>query len=301
MESAPESGWASIGLHWDGADGSSWNLNDREGGVVLLRNGVEGLHNPQITKHSTVAPAIPGKRSRGWRVEPREVFWPIHLWADGSDAWLERNSAFMASIHPDRAGKWTVTAGQSTRSIELTGVYDTPFRYEIDPLVYGWANYPITLEAEQPYWTGKTIRRGPWRAPQSSPFFPGPSFTISSSSAFGSATIPNPGDVDAWGVWWVDGPLDAIELGIGSALIIPPFNLPEGQTLRIDTDPRRATAKRGATPVKREDFVGDDVTSELGLQDYAPVPTGAAVDLHVNATGAGQVLFELTPLYFRAF
>lgn len=271
-----------------------WDLTDPDGGVVLTRAGVEGMHNPRITKHSSVARAIPGKRNRGWRAEARDVFWPIYLWADGSAAWLARQAAFFASIHPENPGTWRVKAGDQERTLQLTGVFDDPHQFDRDPMIRGWALYGVTLEAEQPYWQGQRIRRGPWSAPEAQPFIPeggGPSFTISSSSAFGSATIPNPGDVEVWGVWSASGPLDAIALGVGDAVISVPFSLETGDVLVIDTDPRRPTATLN----------GIDATEQLGLQDYAPVPPGASVPLHVEATGTGRIMFDLLPLYFRAF
>lgn len=293
--------WRGLSLEWIGHDGSIWDLNDPRGGLALYRKGVEGLHFPRITKNSSTSRAIPGKRLRGWRAESRDVFWPVYLGGDGSDAWLERHSAFFDTIHPSLPGTWRVSAGDETRTLQLTGVFDDTHSYEIDPLLRGWALYDVTLEAAQPFWQGTRVRRGPWKAPETSPFFPGPPFRISSSSAFGSAVVPNTGDVDAWGVWWATGPLTEIELGVGGAVIRPPFGLEAGEMLRIDTDPRHPTAQIGPAVTDTDDFVGVDITQDLGLQDYAPVPPGASVDLHVEATGSGAVMFDVTPLHFRAF
>lgn len=299
--------WRGLSIEWEGRDGSEWNLTDPQGGVVLYRGGLEGLHFPRITKNSSTSRAIPGKRPRGWRAESRDVFWPIYLGGDGSDAWLDRHSAFFDTIHPSEPGTWKVSAGRETRTLQLTGVFEDLHAYERDPLMRGWALYEIALEAAQPFWQGARVRRGPWKAPETLPFFPGPPFRISSSSAFGSAEIPNTGDVDAWGVWWVAGPLTEIELGVGGAIIRPPFPVEDGQLLRIDTDPRNPTAQLGAIvldddgKLDTDRFVGEDVTRDLGLQDYAAVPPGASVNLHVEATGAGAVLFDLIPLHFRAF
>jgi hypothetical protein len=305
----PTSQWQGLTHEWVAPDGRVWNLNDWESGLVLDSRGVEGLHNPVITRHTSKARLIPGHRRRGWRAEAREVFWPAFLYADRTADWLALHRAFWGSIHPDVEGRWRVTCDGETRELALTGIFDAGHVYDTDPLEDGWAQYDVTLEAAQPYWAGKTIRRGPWRAPGAQPFFPGPPHTISSSSAFGSATIPNPGDVEAHGIWWADGPLESMEFGVGSAVIVPPFPLVAGQTLRIDTDPRNPTAQLGPTPdprpgenrPNRAAFVGEDATEALGLQEYAAVPPGASVHLHVMATGSGAIEFEIVPLYFRAF
>ncbi|MFL2002011.1 hypothetical protein [Microbacterium sp. A1-JK] len=300
--------WSDISLTWIGPDGSVWDLRDWRSGVFVTRDGIEGLHFPKVTRAISRSGAIPGHRVRGWRAEARDVFWRTFVWADASEEWLERYEAFFATLHPLNAGRWIVQPeGRPARSVELTAVLDDSYSYERDPYRAGWAEYPITLEAAQPFWQGERVRRGPWRAPDTQDFFPGPPFTISSSSAFGSASIPNAGDVDAWGVWWAVGPLTSIELGIGEAVIRPPFELLDGEMLRIDTDPRHPTALLGPATVDgdgqidTDSFVGSDVTRDLGLQDYAAVPPGGSVDLHVEATGSGSVLFDLVPLHFRAF
>lgn len=303
------SDWQSLSLIWEGWDGSVWDLNSRDGGVLLYRRGVEGMHNPHITRHTSTSRAVPGNRLRGWRAEAREVFWPIYLWGGSSTEWRERNAAFLKTVHPDRAGTWKVTAGSETRSLRLTATFDEPHQYDIDPQLHGWVQYGITLEAEQPFWEGTPIKRGPWRQPSSQSFIDpagSPPLHISTGAAFGSATVPNPGDVDAYGVWTLSGPLEDIEVGIGDTYVAP-FDLIAGETLRIDTDPRNPTAELGPTTLDADGnfdsdaFVGEDATEELGLQDFAPIPPGEEVELHVEAAGAGSIEFELVPLHFRAF
>ncbi|MFF2631954.1 hypothetical protein ACFVR6_03635 [Microbacterium sp. NPDC058021] len=280
-----------LSLVWEGPDGTRWDLRDQAGGIVMTGDGVEGLHNPIITKFSSKSRAVPGKRARGWRAESRDVFWPLFIWADGSNEWSERVNEFLSSIHPDRAGTWRVRARGIERTLRCTGVFTDSLPLRADPLQRGWALYPVALEAEQPYWAGEVVRRGPWAAPDPRAFFPGPPLTISSSSAFGSASIPNQGDVEAWGVWTLTGPLSDVVLGVGDKLIHLPFSLSAGQVLVIDTDPRRPTAT----------LDGANWTRQLGLQEYAAVPPGQSVPLHLEATGAGQVTFDLVPLFFRAF
>jgi hypothetical protein len=288
-----ESDWASLSLIWRGWDGSVWDLNSRENGVLIYRGGVEGMHNPRITKHASTSRAVPGSRQRGWRAEARDVFWPIYLWGDSSAQWRERNNAFLRTIHPDLPGTWEVT-GAETRTLSLTGTFGDPHSYDIDPQLSGWVQYGVTLEAEQPYWAGPKIKRGPWKAPASRSFIDpagSPPLHISKGSAFGSATIPNPGDVEVWGVWTGIGPLSDIAVGIDDTIVTVPFDLDAGDVLIIDTDPRNPSVTLN----------GVDAEELLGLQDYAAVAPGDEVDLQVDAAGAGSIEFSLVPLYFRAF
>ncbi|GGH34252.1 hypothetical protein [Microbacterium album] len=290
----PPAQWVGLGIEWVAPDGTVWDLTDPSKGVVLVRDGVEGLHFPRVEKFSSASRAIPGKRSRGWRALARDVFWRVYIYRDSSAAWLELYRRFFDSIHPDRVGTWRVTAGDQTRELRLTGTFDEPWVYDRDPLYRGWALYGVAMEADQPFWAGAPIKRGPWRAPAPVPFFDAdgsPPLHISQGSTFASARIPNAGDVDAWPVWTLEGPLDPVEVGIGEAIVQVPFPILDGQVLRIDTDPRNVTAT----------LDGADVTRLLGFQRFAPVPPGGEVPLHVAAAGGGAVSVELVPLYFRAF
>ena len=286
--------WRGLSITWEGPDGQTWDLTDRAGGVLLTAQGLEGLHNPRITKYASASRAIPGKRLRGWRAEARDVFWPLYIWADGSTAWRDRQQEFFDSITPDREGTWRVKAGEEERRLSLTGVFLDTHRYNFDPLITGWATYGVALEAAQPFWEGEPRTRGPWGSPNPVPFVPaggGPPLRISSASTVENATIPNTGNVEAYGAWTLNGPLSDIVLGVGDALNVIPFSLEAGETLLIDTDPRRPSAS----------INGVDSTTALGLQEWAPIPPGAEVPLHVAATGNGNVSFALTPLYLRAF
>lgn len=293
--SAPRavSPWQASSVQWVGVDGSVWDLVSGAEGVVLLFDGVEGLHSPVLTKYSSESRAVPGVRARGWRATSREVFWPVLVYGDSSEAWRDTYARFFNSIRPDVEGVWRVGFGGAKRELRLTGTYDDSHRFVTDPHKGGWAQFGVTLEAAQPYWTGEPVQRGPWTASAPVDFINGtaPPFNIGMSTAVGSATIPNPGDVDAYPVWTVTGPLTGIELGVGTRVINVPFAVDAGEVLVIDTDPRNLTAT----------LDGVDVTADLGFQSFAPIPTGAEVSLHVEATGTGSIRAALTPLYFRAF
>lgn len=279
---------------WVTASGVTYSLSDWTQGLVLDNTGVEGLHFPRITKHSSTSRSMPGKRSRGWRAEARDVFWPIQIWGESSVEWLSSYNAFFGSIHPDRPGTWRVGFAGTFRELTICGKFDDPHDYPLDPVLEAWGSYGVTLEADQPYWRGAPVKRGPWQAASSRPFFDpagSPGFHISRGSSFANATIDNPGDVESYPVWTIIGPLSGITVGVGDRVIEVPFALTSGQVLHIDTDPRNVTALRD----------GVDVTEELGFQSFAPVPSGGIASLDVGGAGSGSIAVELVPLYFRAF
>lgn len=286
--------WIGTTVIWIGADGSVWDLGTGAGGAVLQRSGTEGLHDPVITEYSSTSRVVPGDRPRGWRTEPREVFWPVLVYSHESSAeWKGRYRAFFASIHPENPGRWRVGHDGEFRELKLTGVYRAGHAFQHDPLILGWEKFPVTLKAHQPYWEGEPLELGPWRQPETGPFFApagSPDFFISSSTEIGRAHIANPGDVDAWLVWKAVGPLSDIEIGIGDAVASIPFNLAAGEVLIIDTDPRNQSGTLN----------GVDVTKPLGLLPYGSIPPGSDVEVHVEAGGTGEISATLTPLYFRA-
>lgn len=286
--------WQGMSVVWFGADGSVWDLGIGTEGAVLENEGTEGLHNPMVTKFSSSSRVVPGSRQRGWRTETREVFWPVFVYSnENSDEWKARYRDFFKSIHPEIPGRWRIGHGGTFRELELRGVFKDPHAFQHDPLIFGWEKFGVTLEAEQPYWSGEALQLGPWRQPETGQFFGAsgaPDFFISSSTEIGRATISNPGDVEAWMTWTCVGPLSDIEIGIGGTVAAVPFDLADGEVLVIDTDPRHQSGT----------LDGVDVTKELGLLRYGAIRPGSDVEVHVEAGGAGSISATLTPLYFRA-
>jgi len=294
--STPPPGTVTTGLEmrWIGPDGSEWDLNDWRSGVCLMLDGVTGLHFPQITKYKSTSRAVPGHRNRGWRAESRDVFWPLYVYGDGSEGWKSAYTRFFNTIHPEKSGVWEVTAGTQTRRLRLTGVFDDDHQFPRDPYLAGWAVVPVQMEPEQPFWEGDPITVGPFSEPAGvdfiDPVLLAPTYNISPAATFATATIANPGDVDAWLVWTIEGPLTDVVLGVGGVTADVPFSLLAGQTLRIDTDPRNISALLN----------GVDATEQLGLLEFSAVPSGGTAPLSVSASGAGGITAELAPLFFRA-
>lgn len=289
----PKEAFSPLMHEWVGCNGNAYDLNDWASGVMLDNRGVEGLHNPKITKFTSRSKSIPGKRLRGWRAEEREVFWPLHIWSDtSSEEWLARFTAFFDTIHPGKEGTWKVTSSRGTRSLRLSGVFDESHAYTLDPHLEGWGTYGVKLEAVQPYWAGETVTTPWFTVGEQVRFIPetlAPSFHRSPMSTISGAKITNPGDVPAYPFWDIQGPWESLHAGVDGR-VVNVFPLAEGDVMRLDTDPRRITATLNGT----------DVTEELGFQRFAPVQPGANVALDVAAVGTGRVRASLTPLYFRA-
>ena len=212
-------------------------------GLMLVQDGVRGLSMPPVQRWSSVSPALDGSRWRGFRVQEREVFWPLLVWStEGTDAWVERDSQLWRMLRPEDQGTWTVATVQGGyRSLRLRIVDDGDHMFRRDPLKTGWTVYGIKLVAEQPFWEGEK-QTVSWDNETLEPFFPGPPFTISGSNSMDDAVLDNPGDVAAWPVWTVWGPCSSAEIGVGGRKISIPFAVADDETLVIDTRPDAQTA-----------------------------------------------------------
>lgn len=287
---------------WTAWDGSVWDMCQGTRGAVL-QAGVRGTFAPPITHYTTASPAVHGSQWRGWLAGERDVFWPVKVFHDGGSApWIDLNRRFWRTLRPDRPGTWTVTLPDGTsRSLSMRFSDDSQAALDIAPEMYGWYQYQFNFKAVDPFWAGQPITRD-FVGPEQRLLFGGgavgstelaPAFGISRGSSFASATIPNPGDLDAWPVWTINGPFTAATVGVGSQTITISTTLTAGQSITLDTDPRVQQAIREN---------GTDVTTTaLTSANYAPVPDGAEVPLNVTLTGAGTIRATLVPRYLTAY
>ena len=310
-------------MSWVGADGSEWDLLSPSSGTLLMA-GARGFNMPPITQYTRDSPAVAGTRWAGSRTEPREVFWPLLVYSDaGSQAWIEYDRAFWSTLHPDHTGVWKVThPNGDTRSLRCRFKDDGGQTYDIDPSLVGWSAYGITLTAEQPYWEGEPVTRT-WKASEPVSFFGagtgGPPFTISPGSTLAKATMSNPGDVDAFPMWVLTGPMDSATVGQAGKLTQYQASIADGRSVVIDTSPDQQRVVEIASPPS-PDAGGPDVGSQawfdwissamasgtdrvlnLGSVAFnAPISPGKSVSLSLAMVGAGTVTAAISPLYYRA-
>lgn len=299
----PASPWVGMPSVWTGWDGSEWSLTDRAQGVYL-RPGVRGLHMPAYTRHSSTSPAVRGSRHRGVSVLDREAFWPITVFhGDGSVAWRERDTAFWATMDPDKTGTWTIThPGGAQRHLDLR-FSESDDTLQTNPWRLGWQQYGITLLADKPLWRGATQTRT-WAQAAGSNFYGGgalvgPPFQISSGSTLATAKMSNPGDVPAYPVWTIIGPTTSVTVGLAGQIIQVPFEIPLGKAVQINTDPVEGQVAWYGDWANGTLSNEVDRTNELGSASFASIPNGADRKLSLTMAGTGSVRAELTALYRR--
>jgi hypothetical protein len=279
-----------------GWDGQVWDLSDWASGVFLTSGGLRGLDTPGIERYVDEYAGVDGQRSRGFKVQPRDVFWPVLVYSDAStDEWLDRDAAFAESLEPGRVGTWTVTRPDgSSRSLQVEAVPEGDTAFDVDPSAAGWVAYGIKLIADDPYWTSEPVPRE-FSVEEPTSFTSTEDedqdgFYVWGGSSLAEAEIVNEGRVQAWPIWTLVGPLTDPIIGVGGKTITCP-DVAGGDTLVIDTSPWVRSAL----------LDGVDATADLGAAEFAPVPAGGSQSLSVEATGSGAVYCSITPRHYKAW
>lgn len=287
-------------MSWTGWNGHEFPLTARRSGLILKKDGVEGLDTPPWEVYSQTSPGVHGSRARGWRAQPRPCFWPIMLYSDTSSTeWLTWDRAFWKTLQPLKYGTWTVEHPMTQERRYLRARFDgEPAAFPLNPFRKGWANYGIALVAdEEPFWLGDpTIRRFTSEAPEE--FFndgAAPVFRISSGSSMARAKVTNTGDLEAWPTWTITGPTTSVRVGLNGLQIEVPFEIFEGQTVEIDTRPHQQIATR------RTDTGTEEVTHLLGAAEFEAIPAGENINLDLEVVGTGEIVCSFAPRYLRAW
>lgn len=275
-----------------GVDGSTWDLCD---GPVWLTEGATGFGLAKPEHRWKSSPAVDGAVWGGSRTPERTLTLPLSIEASESMEWLDIYDAFFDAIDP--AGECTLTVVRPDRiQRSLLVRYDdgADVEIDVDPLLRRSALYPLSFVAGDPYWAGFPIARA-FQLGEESNLFPGPPFHINPSNVLGSATVTNPGDVDAWPIWEIVGPFGGFSVGLGASSVAYSGPVAAGETIVIDTTPRMRTIRDGD---------GVDRWAGATEVDFQPIPPGEHVDLSLTLTGANadtRIRLEFTPRYRRAW
>lgn len=294
-------GWDGLVLEWI-YDDVVWSLSNPRDGIIM-KPGIEGLLMPPIKHYREDSPAVNGAYWTGFTVDPRTVAWPIRLFHDGSTAeWIDYNEAFTKALNPAREGTFRVRSVRTVRTMKMRYQSGMDAALQRDPTFFGWVDYDIRFQADRPMWAGPEVVRS-WAAAAAADFFtgdPANPIYISPSATLDTAVMPNPGDIEAWPVWTLEGPITVTggptKLGVAGRDLLIPFDISTGEKLVIDTRPDAQTAilyPVAGPPV--------DKTEDLGSWAFTPIEAGDEVPLTLEMSGNGSVSCALEPLHYKAF
>lgn len=242
---------------WTAPDGTVWPLMDRKQGWHTLNAAVAfGAAPVQFTADPY---SRGGSIVRHIQPQSRIITWPLMVVGADHPTWLARWRALMlAFTQTTRLGPGTLTISRPDGTQrQIQAYYQAGFDggggdlsgYRVDTAI-------LSLFCPDPYWTGldeTTISRQ-FEGSPSSFFDTYP--TISPSQILGDSIATNPGDVEAWPSWTINGPLSGITATnnlTGEAFTLDPNatgidhgDLLLGETITITTNPPAVRGPGGA-------------------------------------------------------
>lgn len=288
-----------LNIKWTDTNGTEWDLV--HGPVALMNAGVMGFGMPKTFDTIRQTALVHGQTLQSWRLEPRELFLPITF---RDDADLDVNGIqreFWDGLAIGQNGTLTVTdSNGGVRSIDARFVSDGDVAFTVDPYAQtnAYRPYGITLVADDPWWRGPTQSFSFGLGPEgTSTFFGNGSnatpFYIVKSTGGADSTLTNPGDMESWITWTIEGPMTSFDLEIGGHHIAGAITVASGDTLTIETSPLNQIAYLSD---------GTKVTRDLTSADFAALPaTGLPVTVGIDVVGTGTITASFAPVYWRAF
>lgn len=291
-------------LTWTGWTGDTWTLGGDFSSMALLEaDGRGGIVMPPLEHYSDVSATADGAAWQGYSVLPRDVSWPLIIIADSPQGMRDEHRRFMTTLRPDQTGVFTVTAPDGQRrSLDLRYVAGGEGDFGTNAYGISWIRHSLTMRAYDPFFYGDEIVSAFKYSPGvnfygGTPGGFGPPFYISSSQTIDTATITNPGDANAYGVWRFTGPFTSASATFGSGLITIPFSKDAGEWIEVNTNPRVATII-DETGANKWASVGEDMVR------FAPIPPSSTTNLGVTVVGAAtgmSVSFTYRPKFWRAW
>lgn len=211
---APSPGRVAVApvITWTSPDGDMITLSDGEAGWRTLA-GARGLGMAGYELFTQSSSAVDGDRITGVRARPREIMLPLFFEAADRPSFIAKLERLARSMRPKRGdGTLTVSAPHGgQRSIDARYVEGLAGEESTNTAGVTWWKAGLLLHASQPYW-----RSGPYEnswgvAGSTQSFFPfGPGWSVRNSQVVGlGMDIPNDGDVEAYPVWTITGPIAA--------------------------------------------------------------------------------------------
>lgn len=302
-----------IGLRWISHLGTRWDLMAGTEGAVLP-TGLGSIYLPKFEPRTYKTARMHGVKFDGldWdagdfrmRVTVADTYLnrPLGNFRRGAE-WLYLDRSFRDSFSPLYPGTLEVEALGEVRTfrgrlVELEAVEDETTAKGM-PDIRGRATYDVALMAESPFYAGKPVVYDfPFVGSASPDNYYGPNnlapdFIITGGNAIGNAVVNNPGQVEVWPTWTIDGPGQAV-VGVGDHVTYVQ-GLAAGERLVITTNPQESDVRDGN---------GTRAWDRLGaLYDFAPVPPGDSVTMTAQLIGGGpgsNIRLEIPALYLAAY
>lgn len=296
MTSVPEWTWT--------APGGATRVLTRTNGAYLAVGGVVGHMAAPSTHLASTPPTLDGGIYRSRKVEPRDIALRLNVSAASPHTWGDLVRQVVNEFDTsDGPGTLQMARLDGTRRYinchYLSGL-ESPEGG--DPGAIPFGTFTVLLRAYDPWWYGETQSRT-FTVSSSTDLFGAsgaPDFYIMPTELVGSgSTVNNPGDVDAYPTWTINGPMTSatFTLDTGDTFTIT-NTLSAGESIIVSTDPR--------TPAfsKILNDGGSNLwgTATTNYPNLWALPAGdSTVTVSIaGSTSSSSVLLEFMPRYRTA-
>jgi len=233
---------------WTDPDGVEWLLSriDEDDPGWFTTSGPAGWGAPPY-EIVTDPLSRGGVNVRFVRAEPARINWPIHIhgdtYLDFTDRFRQLRRAFLLTLHRRSPGILRVARPDGSAR-EIEAFYEEGFAGGAGEN-WLYANPVVTLLCPTPYWRDAIDTVLPFDYDEGGSFLA--PYPHVSSATLGTTVVTNTGEVDAWPVWTVTGPLVAVtgtNETTGHSFQMT-YTLGAGQTLVITSDPPTASGPAG--------------------------------------------------------
>jgi hypothetical protein len=233
---------------WIDPDGIEWALNP-PGNQLFTMNAVTGYGITPVEIKTKPKPRG-GVRVQGVRPLQRTLVWPVRLRGNTHMEFLAKWRAYGVAFAKTRRlgpGLFRLTRPDGTAR-EVLAWYQS-----------GWEGTPGQGQTFDTPELNLLVPDGFWRDAQqvvvsrsygASVDYLAPFPSLSSGEVLGDTEITNPGEVEAWPTWRIDGPATqvvAVNHTLGKQFTVV-HNLLAGEHIDITTDPGRVTGPSGDMP-----------------------------------------------------
>lgn len=297
-------------LSLESLDGSVSVVIAGGGSGRALMPGATGLKLPPLDVVTGTTPGMPGSWLQEINVLEREVFLPIALWSDVSQAeffaTLDEFQGIVSDWDDLDIGQ-TGTCRLVARSSKGERVLDVTYKGGMEGEEGGeatgedWATYGLTFVAVSPYWHAREPVERPVSIAAGRAFLgdgsgntPWPR-SISASVVVGeNMPITVEGDVPTWTEYEILGPVPSVTVAYPGTAVEVPGGVPAGQILRLVTDPRSRSARLDGS------IAWDRITMGATFSPLRPGTNRVSVVLSTAGDGAG-LLMRWTPQWKAAW
>lgn len=223
--------------------GPPLTLTDRPAGYRMLA-GVTGLDAPPYEVTTEAVPGWDGEQLRSVRAEARVVRWPILIRGSTRGEFRARARHLLNLLDPAKGpGQLEITESDGQRRF-LSCVYTGGLEGDSSLATSGdgtWWRAVVSWLAASPWWSDGNLRTlvFPYRSGPASTFFPILPLRLSTAQVLGATEVTNPGDVEAWPTWLLEGQSTGLTLtreDTGEFLALAGATA-AGDPLRIVTEP----------------------------------------------------------------